>query len=135
MTDKKTRTQGRRLTLLLEDVGLFVILVATVLAAGEELWKMASVRSVALTDLLLLFIYMEIVTMVRSYWEHGRLPVRMPIYIAMIALARHLILTSDAARPQDTLATAGGVLILAISVLVVRFGHIRFPYGSPPEDE
>ena len=135
MTDNKFRNHGRRLTRLLEDLGLYIILIATVIATGEELWKMASVRSVALTDLLLLFIYMEIVTMVRNYWEHGRLPVRMPIYIAMIALARHLILTSDASRPQDTLATAAGVLILAISVLVVRFGHIRFPYGNPPKNE
>ncbi len=114
----------------LEVAGLVVISLATLVAAGQELLKMVAAQEVTLADLLLLFIYLEVLAMVGVYLESGALPIRMPLYIAMVALARHLILDMKHLGPWDIIATATGVLIIAVAVLIIRYGHVRFPYES-----
>jgi protein PsiE len=118
---------------LLEVLGLLLITLATVVAGGQEVMKMIAAREVSLADLLLLFIYMEVLTMVGIYLRSGALPVRMPLYIAIVALARHLILDMKSMGEWALIATAGAVLLLAVAVLVLRYGHVRFPYGSNDE--
>lgn len=113
---------------LIQNLGLWVVLLATVIAGLQEIWVMIEAREVKLTDLLLLFIYLEVVTMVSVYWESGKLPVRMPLYIAMVALARYLILEAAHLGSTQVLAVSGGILVLAVAVLVVRYGHLRMPY-------
>ncbi len=81
-----------------------------------------------LIDLLLLFIFLEVITMVENYWRLGKLPVRIPLYIAMVALARYLILDTSDAHNIHALFITGAILILAIAVFVIRFGHLKFPY-------
>ncbi|MHB8405088.1 MAG: phosphate-starvation-inducible protein PsiE [Gammaproteobacteria bacterium] len=78
--------------------------------------------------LLLLFIFLEVITMVESYWRLGKLPVRIPLYIAMVALARYLILDTSDAHNIHALFITGAILILAVAVFVIRFGHLKFPY-------
>jgi protein PsiE len=126
---------GTRTLHAIEVVGLILITIATLVAAGHEIVRMVQVREVTLADLLLLFIYLEVLTMVGIYLESGALPVRMPLYIAIVALARHLILDMKSMSQWSLIATAAAVLILAAAVLVLRFGHFRFPYdgGSPRE--
>jgi protein PsiE len=119
----------------LEVVGLVVISVATLVAAGQELAKMIAAHEVTLADLLLLFIYLEVLAMVGVYLESGALPIRMPLYIAMVALARHLILDMKHLGAWDVIATATGILIIALGILTIRFGHARFPYESPRRGE
>ena len=75
-----------------ENLGLAVIALSTVVAIAFEVYTMISNRFVTLADLLLLFIYLEVISMVAVYLKSGKLPVRMPLYIAMVALARYLIL-------------------------------------------
>lgn len=125
------RAAGKRAATLIEDLGLLAILLATVVAAGQEVWHMVASGSVRLADLLLLFIYLEVVAMVHAYWQSGQLPVRMPLYIGMVALARYLILDMKAMEEWRILAVAGAILLLGLAVLVVRFGHVRFPYEAP----
>jgi protein PsiE len=122
------RNAGMRLIAAVEDAGLFLILIATIIAIAQEVWRMAEVRHVELTDLLLLFIFLEVITMVESYWRLGKLPVRIPLYIAMVALARYLILDTADAHNVHALFITGAILILALAVFVVRFGHLKFPY-------
>jgi len=124
---------GRRAISVVELVGLFVIAIATVIAAAQEVGLMLDAGKVRLGDLLLLFIYLEVVAMVGLYLASGRLPVRHPLYIGMVALARYLILDMKGMDELRMLAVAGSVLLLALAVLVVRFGHVRFPYG--PESD
>jgi protein PsiE len=114
----------------LEVIGLLLITAATVVAGAQEVVRMVEVRQVTLADLLLLFIYLEVLTMVGIYLRSGALPVRMPLYIAIVALARHLILDMKSMSQWSLIATASAVLILALAVLVLRYGHARFPYGS-----
>ena len=100
---------------------------------------MIEARKVLLTDLLLLFIYLKVITMVNVYWQSGKLPVRMPLYIAMVALARYLILEASRLGNAQVLAVSGAILILAVAVIVVRYGHLKMPNpdsaGSPEKQE
>ena len=122
------RKTGMRLIAAVEDAGLFLILLGTIVAIAQEVWRMLLVHRVELTDLLLLFIFLEVITMVESYWRLGKLPVRIPLYIAMVALARYLILDTSDAHDVHALFITGAILILALTVFVVRFGHLKFPY-------
>jgi len=67
--------------------------------------------------------------MVGLYLESGQLPVRMPLYIGMVALARYLVLDMKEMDVWRMVGVSASVLVLALAVLVVRYGHVRFPYG------
>lgn len=129
MDNQQLQRAGCRTVNLVEDVGLMLILLATVVAGGIEVAAMVEARTVTLADLLLLFIYLEVVAMVQAYWQSGQLPVRMPMYIAMVALARYLILEMKGMDELRLLAVAGAILLLSLAVLLVRYGHFQFPYG------
>lgn len=122
------RRFGIRAVHLLEGLGLTVVLLATFVAGAIEVATMIGNRQVLLTDILLLFIYIEMVTMVKVYWVSGKLPVRMPLYIAMVALARYLIIDMKNMEQLRSLVISGSILIIALAVLVIRFGHLRYPY-------
>lgn len=89
---------------------------------------MISARTVTLADLLLLFIYLEVLAMVAMYLDSGKLPVRMPLYIAIVALARYLILDMKSMDDWRMLSVSGAILLIAIAVLIHRYGHAKFPY-------
>ena len=111
-----------------EYAGLLVIAIATVIAASGEVMTMIKVGRVTLADLLMLFLYLEVLAMVGLYYGSGKLPVRFPLYIAIVALARYLILDVQQMNEGHILAVSGAILLLALSVLLIRYGHIRFPY-------
>ena len=123
-----TRNIGHKALTWLQDIGLLIVAIATLVAVGFEISSMISAKIVNLTDLLLLFIYLEVLAMVAIYHDSGKLPVRMPLYIAIVALARYLILDMKNLDTWRMLGIAGATLIIAIAVLVIRFGHTRFPY-------
>ena len=85
----------------------------TVVAAGCAVWDMWLARNIQLADLFLLFIYTEIVGMVGAYFISNRIPVTLPIIIAMTALCRLIILHSKDADPWVLIAEAGAILVLA----------------------
>lgn len=115
---------------LIEYAGLVIVLVATLFAAGSELIHMFTIGRVGISDLLLLFMYLEMISMVETYWRMGTLPVRMPLYIAMVGIARHLMVDSAYRSPWLMIAGAFSIMLLALGVLIVRYGHLRFPYKS-----
>ncbi|MDR3393501.1 MAG: phosphate-starvation-inducible PsiE family protein [Parasulfuritortus sp.] len=115
---------------VIEHVGLAIITVATVIAGSNDVATMFAARTVALTDLLLLFLYLEVLAMVGLYYRSGKLPVRFPIYIAIVALARYLVLEMKSLNELQLIGIAGAILMLALSVLVIRLGHVRYPYGD-----
>ena len=119
---------GSKVISIIEHAGLVIVLAATLFAGMQEIVDMWRTGRVSLSDLLLLFIYLEVVTMSSVYWRVGRLPVRIPLYIAMVAISRHLILNTSEVSPWVILAEAGAILVLAVAVLLVRYGHTRMPY-------
>ena len=96
---------------------------------------MVHVARVTLADLLLLFIYLEVFAMIGLYYGTGRLPVRFPLYIGMVALARYLILDMKAMDEWRMFAVTGSILMLALAVLLIRYGHLRFPYPGDDSDD
>jgi protein PsiE len=113
---------------VVEQVGLALVLLATLIAIGQEVWVIVLKLRVDLADLLLLFIYLEVVAMVGIYFESHALPVRFPLYIAIVALARYIILDSKTMGWEKMLAIGATILIIAAAILVIRIGHVRFPY-------
>lgn len=121
---------GHKALVAIQDLGLLVIAVATVIAIGFEIFTMIEARAVTLADLLLMFIYLEVLAMVAIYLDSGQLPVRIPLYIAIIALARYLILDMKNMDTWRMLGVAGAALLIAVAILVIRYGHVRFPYAK-----
>ena len=110
---------------IIERIGLLIVLLATLAAFGNELWHIIAEQGgkVTLADLLLLFIYLEIVAMVGIYFEHHRLPVRFVLYIAVVALARHIVLDMKGMAWEDLIASSAAILLVVISVIIVRLKH------------
>ncbi len=113
---------------IIEFAGLAVITIATVIAGIGEVGVMLDAQAVTLADLLLLFLYLEILAMVGLYFQSGKLPVRFPIYIAIVALARYLVLDMKNLDLWHMLGIAGAIFMLTLAVLAIRYGHVRFSY-------
>lgn len=108
-----------RLVRFSENAILIVIGLATLYAAGLEVFRLVSTGKVELSDLFLLFIYAEVIGMVGAFYKSHRIPVTLPIIIAMTALCRMIILQSKDIDPVNILFEAGGILILAVAALVM----------------
>ena len=121
---------GCKVLTFFEDIGLLIISIATLIAMGFEVSSMISARIVTLADLLLLFIYLEVLAMAAIYLNSGKLPVRIPLYIAIVALARYMILDMKNLDTWRLLGVAGAVLIITIAILIIRYGHTKFPYNE-----
>jgi len=121
---------NQKLLSLVEHIGLLVIAIATVIAMATEITVMFRAMQVTLADLLLLFLYLEVLAMVGAYYRSGKLPVRFPLYIGMVALARYLVLDIKGMEDWRMLAVTGSILLLTLAVLLVRIGHVRYPYPS-----
>lgn len=129
-TTRKPNPLALRVLMWLEWAGLLTISLATMVAIGQEIGQMIAQRRVQLQDILLLFIYLEILTMVGLYFKSGKLPLRYPIYIAMVAIARYIIIGMKELDGWTILAFAGAILVLALAVVAIRYGHLRLPYGD-----
>lgn len=113
-----------------QNIGLMIIAIASIFAIGTEVFSMISLQKVALADLLLMFIYLEVLAMVAIYLRSGKLPIRIPLYIAIVALARYLILDMKGMDNWRLITVAGAALVLALAVLAIRFGHAKYPYDK-----
>jgi protein PsiE len=120
---------------LVEYVGLIVVGFATTFAMIEETAGMIRAAQVTLADLLLMFLYLEVLAMIGQYFRSGQLPVRFPLYIAMVAMARYIILDIKDLTELRMLAVSAAILLLTLAVLVIRYGHTRFPYRDAEEDD
>ncbi len=137
--DKKIRALadpfGRLLTEMFHLLGLFAIGGATVWAAGAAFYAMMQKGAPSIEDLLLLFIYLEIGSMVGIYFRTNHMPVRFLLYVGITALTRHMIgyIQEQSGVDFEVLILAGATLILAVAVLIIRFTSNRFPsptYGE-----
>ena len=102
-------------------IALVIILAATVIAFGIEIYQMIAVQKVTLADLLLLFLYLEVLAMVRVFWESQSIQITLPLFIAITALSRFIILQGKSINPEVLLYEAGAIVLIAIAILVVRF--------------
>ena len=116
---------------LVENIGLLVIAIATIIAMTGEVITMVKAARITMADLLLLFLYLEVLTMVGLHYNTGKMPVRFPLYIGIVAMARYLIVDMKDMDDWRMIAVACSTLLLALTVFLIRLGHIRYPY---PDD-
>jgi protein PsiE len=98
------------------------ILIATSIGFVLEVMQMINLRTVSLPDLLLLFIYLEVIGMVTSYWRTQTIRLTYPLFIAITALSRLIILQQkDSIDPSALIYESGAVLLLAIAIVILKF--------------
>lgn len=105
----------------LEWLGLFIITLATLIAIGQEVYTMLVRLEVKLEDILLLFIFLEILTMVGLYFTSGKLPIRYPLYIAIVAIARYITIGMKQMQGMAIITLSLAILILVIAVFIMRY--------------
>ena len=119
---------------VIEKILLVVIAVATIFATGQEIFTLIENRSVQLADLLLLFIYTEVLGMVGVFYKSNKIPITLPLFIAITALSRMIILQGKGSDPQNLIYESAAVLLLAISCLIIRQPSITSLFGKDPDD-
>lgn len=126
----KSKNAKNALTILevFENIGLIIISLATIFALYQEILFMISNKAVTLADLLLLFLYLEVLAMVSLYYSSGKLPIRFPLYISIVALARYIIIDMKSLEKDELIYIAIAILLISFATLVIRYGHIKFPY-------
>ena len=107
-------------------VAVVVVLISTIVAFLLEIIKMYEVQNVTLADLLLMFIYIEVIGLVRSYWESRAVRVIYPLVIAITALARYIILQDKESDPTNLIYLAFAILIVSIATVVIRFRRSKY---------
>ena len=107
-------------------VAVLIVLFATVVAFFLEIHEMYENRDINLADLLLMFIYIEVIGLVRSYWETRSVRITYPMIIAITALARFIILQDKDQDPTNLIYISLAILIVALATVIIRFRNSKF---------
>ena len=110
-----------------EGFGLVLILIGTVFAIGLQAREVVLAGTVGVKDILLMFIYLEIITMVGLYFSSGKLPLRYTLYIAMVAIARYIILGMKEMSGWTIVALTCSILVLGLTTLALRYADTKLP--------
>ena len=109
----------------LQLVLMCIILISTVIAVGIEIKNMFINQSVTLADLLLMFLYLEVLAMVRVFWDQQSISITLPLLIAITALARFIILQGKEMDPSALVYESVAILLIAIAIVVMRLRHSK----------
>ena len=104
---------------------LVIILISTIIAVCIEIVNMYQVRSVTLADLLLMFLYLEVMAMVRVFWDEQSIRITIPLLIAITALSRFIILQGKEMDPSALVYESVAILLIAIAIVVMRLRHSK----------
>ena len=102
------------------------VLVSTIIAFFLEVKEMYDNRNIELADLLLMFIYIEVIGLVKSYWETRSVRITYPLVIAITALARFIILQDKESDPSNLIYISVAILIVAIATVIIRFRNSKY---------
>ena len=117
----KINDKFETLLLIIQAGALIIITIATAVAIVAEGYDMFATKSIGLANLLLLFLFIEILSMVRQYslGQH-ELKLKTPLVITVVAVARYLIINMEHLTSKWILLTSVSILILTISLLISR---------------
>ena len=101
--------------------GAAIIMITTIVAFGLEVKKMFITQDVLLADILLLFIYLEVLGMVTSYWGTQRIRLTYPLFISITAIGRLIILQKKDIDAISLIYESSAILLIAIAIVVLRF--------------
>ena len=107
----------------LQLILMVIILISTVIAVGIEMYKMFENKSVTLADLLLMFLYLEVMAMVRVFWEEQSISISLPLLIAITALSRFIILQGKQMDASQLLYESIAIVLIALAIVVLRLRH------------
>ena len=107
-------------------VAVIVVLISTIIAFFLEMKEMYENKDITLADLLLMFIYIEVIGLVRSYWETQSVRITYPLIIAITALARFIILQDKESDPANLIYISLAILIVAVATVIIRFRNSKF---------
>merc|ERR1711990_1014625 len=107
----------------LQFILLSVILICTVIAVGIEIKAMFDNQTVTLADLLLMFLYLEVLAMVRIFWDQQSISITLPLLIAITALSRFIILQGKEMDPTGLVYEAVAILLIAGAIVILRLRH------------
>ena len=102
---------------------LGTILVSTIVAVGLEIKTMFILQTVGLADLLLMFLYLEVLAMIRVFWNSQSIGITIPLLIAITALSRFIILQGKEQDPLALVYEAIAILLIATAIVVIRLRH------------
>ena len=102
---------------------LIIILISTIIAVGIEIYTMFVNKSVTLADLLLMFLYLEVLAMVRVFWDQQSISITLPLLIAITALARFIILQGKEMDPSALVYEAVAIVLIAAAIVILRLRH------------
>ena len=107
-------------------VAVIIVLISTIIAFFLEMKEMYENKDITLADLLLMFIYIEVIGLVRSYWETQSVRITYPLIIAITALARFIILQDKESDPSNLIYISLAILIVAIATVIIRFRNSKY---------
>ena len=107
----------------LQLILLSIILFSTVIAVGIEIKAMFLNKSVTLADLLLMFLYLEVLAMVRVFWDQQSISITLPLLIAITALSRFIILQGKEMDPAGLVYEAVAIVLIAAAIVILRLRH------------
>mgnify|MGYP001228475690 FL=1 len=107
----------------LQFILLTIILISTVIAVGIEIKRMFLNQSVTLADLLLMFLYLEVMAMVRVFWDQQSISITLPLLIAITALSRFIILQGKEMDPSGLVYEAVAIVLIASAIVILRLRH------------
>ena len=117
----------------IEKILLATIAVLTIVATVQEILEIYANGKVTLADLLLLFIYTEVLGMIGVFYASNRIPITLPLFIAMTAISRLILLQGKGMDASVLLYEAGAILIIALACLVVRYRpQNQYEYQGEP---
>ena len=119
---------------IIEKSLLTIIAFLTVVATVQEIILIYNIGTINLADLLLLFIYTEVLGMIGVFYTSNRIPITLPLFIAMTAISRLIILQGKGMDASTLLYEAGAILIIALACLAVRYRPSR-SYHYQNEDD
>jgi protein PsiE len=105
---------------------VLILLISTVIAFIIEMKTMYDNKTITLADLLLMFIYIEVIGLVKSYWETRAVRITYPLVIAITALARFIILQDKESDPTNLIYISLAILIVAISTVIIKFRNSKY---------
>ena len=118
---------------LIEKLFLVIIAIFTIAAMGQEVVSLIESRRVELKDLLLMFIYAEVLGMLAAFYSSHRIPITIPLFIAMTALSRLIILQGKDGNPSILLYESGAIIMIAGACWIIS--RVNKEKGSVSSNE
>ena len=104
---------------------LGIILLSTIIAVILEIRTMFLNQTVTLADLLLMFLYLEVLAMIRVFWAEQSINITLPLFIAITALARFIILQGKEMDATQLMYEALAIVFIAVAIVILRLRHSK----------